>query len=108
LRLPVLEPFLVERGGQTAHPIRDRHPRLVLLSVAGFPEMAVFRQLSSWIRFVYGSSGRLVDDAKSFFETANAMWKTCIDQGLAPGELAQKLQGAVPAERSPSTGASNR
>lgn len=58
--LPVLEPFLEEIDGKTVHPLRHRHPKLVLLSVAGFPEMSVFSQLSSWINFVYGSSGRLI------------------------------------------------
>jgi putative sterol carrier protein len=32
----------------------------VILSVAGFPEMSVFDQLSSWVRFIFGRSGTLI------------------------------------------------
>lgn len=58
--LPVLEPFLEERDGKTFHPLRHRHPKIAVLSVAGFPEMSVFDQLSSWANIVFGRSGALV------------------------------------------------
>ena len=51
--LPGIEPFLVERDGKTSHPLREKLPSAVMLSVAGFPEIAVFDQLSSWTRFIY-------------------------------------------------------
>ncbi|HOJ14759.1 MAG TPA: NAD(P)H-dependent oxidoreductase [Deltaproteobacteria bacterium] len=51
--LPVLEPFLEQKGDVTFHPLRSRHPAVVILSVAGFPEMSVFSQLSSHMRFMY-------------------------------------------------------
>jgi len=51
--LPVLEPFLRQRGDATYHPLRTRHPAVVVLSVAGFPEMSVFDQLSRHMRFMY-------------------------------------------------------
>jgi hypothetical protein len=53
--LPVLEPFFEMHGDATKHPMRHRHPAVVLLSVAGFPEDSVFNQLSSWARYVFGS-----------------------------------------------------
>ncbi len=52
--LPVLEPFLQQKGETTFHPLRGRHPAVVVLSVAGFPEQSVFSQLSSHMRFMYG------------------------------------------------------
>ena len=58
--LPLLEPFLVEREGKTSHPLRGEHPKMVFLSVAGFPEMSVFDELSHWLNSVYGKHGLVV------------------------------------------------
>jgi multimeric flavodoxin WrbA/putative sterol carrier protein len=52
--LPILEPFFRQHEGQTYHPLRKKHPKVVMLSVAGFPDEAVFDQLSSWVNFIYG------------------------------------------------------
>ena len=52
--LPILEPFILQHNGRTYHPLRNKHPKVVALSVAGFPDEAVFDQLSSWINFIYG------------------------------------------------------
>jgi multimeric flavodoxin WrbA len=52
--LPILEPFFREHKGRTYHPFRKKHPKVVILSVAGFPDEAVFDQLSSWVNFIYG------------------------------------------------------
>lgn len=51
--LPVLEPTLVRKGDITYHPLRGSHPGIVALSVAGFPEISVFDQLSAHLRFMY-------------------------------------------------------
>ena len=58
--LPILQPFFEERGEETRHPLRHEFPKAVVLSVAGFPEMSVFDQLSSWVRFIFGRNGNLV------------------------------------------------
>jgi multimeric flavodoxin WrbA/putative sterol carrier protein len=58
--LPVVQPFLTQAGEKTSHPLRKKPPKAVFLSVAGFPEMAVFDLLSSWVRFVFGQLGGLV------------------------------------------------
>jgi multimeric flavodoxin WrbA len=58
--LPILQPFFEKSGEATRHPLRHDFPKAVVLSVAGFPEMSVFDQLSSWVRFVYGRRGGLV------------------------------------------------
>ncbi|PKN30987.1 MAG: hypothetical protein CVU64_00635 [Deltaproteobacteria bacterium HGW-Deltaproteobacteria-21] len=59
--LPILQPFLNETGGgATGHPLRQPFPKAVILSVAGFPEMSVFDQLSAWVRFLFGRGGNLV------------------------------------------------
>ncbi len=54
--LPVLEPFLVRHGETTTHPLRQTPPKAVVLSVAGFPEISVFAQLSSYAKFLFGKS----------------------------------------------------
>jgi multimeric flavodoxin WrbA/putative sterol carrier protein len=51
--LPVLEPFIHDKKGVSYHPLRLRHPAVVVLSVAGFSEMQVFDQLSNHMRFMY-------------------------------------------------------
>ncbi|MEW6532471.1 MAG: NAD(P)H-dependent oxidoreductase [Thermodesulfobacteriota bacterium] len=52
--LPIAEPFLLRRDGKTYHPRRYDPPKSVVLSVAGFPEMSVFAQLSSYVNFLFG------------------------------------------------------
>jgi len=54
--LPVLEPFFIPKGDRTVHPLRHQAPKVVLLSVAGFPEESVFDQLSSWANFIFGGN----------------------------------------------------
>jgi multimeric flavodoxin WrbA/putative sterol carrier protein len=58
--LPFLEPYMEDHGGETSHPARYKHPKVVFLSVAGFPEISAFGQLSSWANFVFGRHGILV------------------------------------------------
>jgi multimeric flavodoxin WrbA/putative sterol carrier protein len=58
--LPVLEPFFLEEDTRTHHPLRKKHPMVVFLSVAGFPEDEIFSQLSAWVQFVYGRAGAVV------------------------------------------------
>jgi multimeric flavodoxin WrbA len=55
--LPCLEPFFQEGEERTRHPFRTRHPKMVVLSVAGFPEEQIFDQLSAWVNSVYGPAG---------------------------------------------------
>jgi len=149
--LPVLEPFFRQYKGRTYHPFRKKHPKAVVLSVAGFPDDAVFDQLSSWVNFVYGEyqpndkvlvaeiyrpmaealtnpafkdiavdildatrqAGReivtslnvsdktmtrvrqpMVENPAAFLEIGNLMWKTCIAEGITPGEFKEK--GVMP------------
>jgi len=59
--LPCLMPFLQEGDdARTHHPLREKQPPMVLLSVAGFPEMVIFDQLSAWLNSVYGQYGMVV------------------------------------------------
>lgn len=51
--LPMALPFFELRDGVTTHPLRHQPPPIVVLSVAGFPEMSVFDQLSAYVRFLY-------------------------------------------------------
>ncbi|MGO9567045.1 MAG: NAD(P)H-dependent oxidoreductase [Desulfomonilaceae bacterium] len=54
--LPVVEPFLNRLDDATSHPMRQKPPRAVVLSVAGFPEMSVFAQLTSYMNFLLRKS----------------------------------------------------
>jgi len=59
--LPVLEPFFEKHdNGGTAHPYRQKPPNAVVLSVAGFPELSVFDQLSNYVNFLFGRGDRLL------------------------------------------------
>jgi multimeric flavodoxin WrbA len=69
--LPILQPFFEESGEATKHPLRHEFPKVVFLSVAGFPEMSAFDQLSSWVRFIFGRSKTLV--AEIYRPAAEAM-----------------------------------
>lgn len=51
--LPVLKPFFESTGAGTRHPMRHNPPKAVWVSVAGFPEMSVFDQLSAYVRFMF-------------------------------------------------------
>ncbi len=51
--LPAIEPIIIERDGKASHPLRGRHPLMVALSVAGFPENSIFDQMSSHLKYIY-------------------------------------------------------
>lgn len=100
--LPVLEPFFIPTESRTYHPLRSQAPKVVMLSVAGFPEDSVFDQLSSWVNFVYGSSsihkGALV--AEIYRPAAEALtvpyYKDIAkDVLLATREAGQELIGSL-------------
>ena len=57
--LPILEPFLEQRHNRTVHPLRQAPRDAVVLSAAGFLEMSVFDQLSSYVNFLFGRHMRL-------------------------------------------------
>jgi multimeric flavodoxin WrbA/putative sterol carrier protein len=50
---PICEPFLVEREGRWFHPLRSKHPGVVVLSVGGFPAMSAFGGLTHYVKFLY-------------------------------------------------------
>ncbi len=136
--LPASEPFLLRRGGRTSHPRRGNIRKSLVLSVAGFPEIQVFGELSRYVNFLFrdgllaeiyrpgaemltlpefaearkeileaatraGSeivqSGKVAPatietitqpigmDLDSFATMANLFWKTCIQEGVTPGEF---------------------
>ena len=58
--IPILEPFFEQRDNRTVHPLRQNLPDAVVLSVAGFPELAVFDQLSNYVNFLFGRRNRLL------------------------------------------------
>lgn len=54
--LPIALPFFEKRDGVTHHPLRHTPPPVVILSVAGFPELSVFDQLKSYVNYLYRDS----------------------------------------------------
>jgi multimeric flavodoxin WrbA/putative sterol carrier protein len=51
---PVFQPFLEQYRNRGYHPLRYRHPAVVVLSVGGFSQESVFDLLSSWVNHTYG------------------------------------------------------
>ncbi|MDZ7699649.1 MAG: NAD(P)H-dependent oxidoreductase [Deltaproteobacteria bacterium] len=51
--LPMALPFMVHQDGVTRHPMRHQARPTVVLSVAGFPDMNVFDQLSAYVKFLF-------------------------------------------------------
>lgn len=51
--LPFLQPYFERVGDTTYHPVRQKPPKAVIVSVAGFPEATVFAQLGSYMRFLF-------------------------------------------------------
>ena len=58
--LPIVEPFIEKRDNRSSHPLRQFFPDAVVLSVAGFIEMAVFDQLSNYVNFMFGRHMKLL------------------------------------------------
>jgi multimeric flavodoxin WrbA/putative sterol carrier protein len=52
--LPCALPFFEIRDGVTRHPLRRESPPVVVLSVAGFPELSVFNQLHAYVNHLLG------------------------------------------------------
>jgi multimeric flavodoxin WrbA len=71
--LPIVEPFVIKKeDGRSSHPLRHKHPDAVWLSVAGFPEISVFDQLSQYVNFLY--KGKLL--AEIYRPAAETMMST--------------------------------
>jgi len=55
---PICEPFLLEEEGRWFHPLRRKHPGVVVLSVCGFPAMSAFGGLTNYVKFLYKEHGK--------------------------------------------------
>jgi hypothetical protein len=74
--LPSLLPYLVRKGDITVHPLRGRHPVVVMLSVAAFPEDSVFDVLSLWAKKTFGRrTGLLAEIYRPGSEALIHSWK---------------------------------
>jgi putative NADPH-quinone reductase len=84
--LPILEPFLIKKeDGKTSHPLRYPHPDAVWVSVAGFPELSVFDQLSHYVKFMF--KDKLLAEiyrpaAETMMESSGAMVRDDIAKGV--------------------------
>jgi len=56
--LPAFEPYFEQDQGRSFHPIRATYPDVVMLSVAGFPEIEEFEILSAYARYNFSKFGR--------------------------------------------------
>jgi len=62
-QIPLLEPYLIERGEATSHPRRGKHidQKVFLISVAGFPEVSHFDALVTMFKKMY-RGGRYIGE----------------------------------------------
>ena len=58
--LPAILPYFKQREGKTYHPLRQKIPSIVLLSVCGFPEESEFEALSNFIGSTYREDVKIV------------------------------------------------
>lgn len=70
--LPILEPFFEQAGDRTTHPLRYQWPDTVVLSVAGFPEMGIFDELSRYCRYLFRQGGLVAEIYRPAAETLDA------------------------------------
>ena len=86
--LPAWEPFMNRVDGRTHHPIRQKPPKAVVLSVAGFPESSVFSYLSSYVNMLFGK-GLLAE----IYRPASEIITLPVFQDKAQGILTATTQG---------------
>jgi putative sterol carrier protein/putative NADPH-quinone reductase len=83
--LPMLQPFLIKKeNGKTSHPLRYPHPEVVWVSVAGFPELSVFDQLSHYIQFMYKDK-LLAEIYRPAAETMMGHGREAVREAIAKG-----------------------
>ena len=82
--LPVALPFFEQGEAETYHPLRHDFPKAVILSVAGFPEMSVFDQLSAYVRFLFGFRTRTL--VAELYRPAAESLTTSFFRGKGPGD----------------------
>jgi multimeric flavodoxin WrbA len=56
--IPSLEPFFEIHDGRMSHPLRQKNPASVVLSVAGMPDEDHFSALSAHVNYLFASPGR--------------------------------------------------
>jgi len=108
--LPVLEPFFERRDNRTVHPWRKTPPDAVVLSVAGFIEMSVFDQLSSYVNFLFGRHSRLLAEIyrpaaenlsriegkkEDVFEATNLAGRELVESRKVSNETLNRIQQPI-------------
>jgi multimeric flavodoxin WrbA/putative sterol carrier protein len=80
--LPAFLPYLEQSQGAYYHPLRGKYPAVVMLSVAGFPGLEVFHQLSGWANYLFGKNGRQpgVRIAAEIYRTSSQMMTVTRDR----------------------------
>lgn len=74
---PICEPFLIEKeGGRWSHPLRQKHPAAVVLSVCGFPALSAFGGLTHYANFLFEEQEERRLWAEIYRPGAEFMYKT--------------------------------
>jgi len=58
--LPAIQPFFAQSEGKTYHPLRNKVPATVMLSVCGFPEESEFDALSEFVNRTRHKGAKIV------------------------------------------------
>jgi multimeric flavodoxin WrbA/putative sterol carrier protein len=99
---PICEPFLVEREGRWFHPLRSKHPGVVILSVCGFPAMSAFGGLTHYVKFLYEAQekGRLWAEiyrpGAEFMKYRKDKQKDILDATIQAGKELVETHGVSP------------
>jgi multimeric flavodoxin WrbA/putative sterol carrier protein len=73
---PICEPFLLEKEGRWFHPLRRKHPGVVVLSVCGFPAMSAFGGLTHYVKFLFEAQEEGRVWAEIYRPGAESMYRT--------------------------------
>ena len=108
--LPILEPFFEQHNNRTVHPLRQTPPDAVVLSVAGFLEMSVFDQLSSYAKFLFGRHNKLLaeiyrpaaetlsrikDKKEDVFKATNLAGRELVESRRVSNETLNRIQQPI-------------
>jgi multimeric flavodoxin WrbA/putative sterol carrier protein len=114
--LPVAQPFFEQDDEKSSLSVRHEPPKAVVLSVAGFPEPAVFDHLSSWVQLVLGRSERLVaeiyrpaaetmtvpifkEKARDILDATKQAGRELVESSAIPSETMARITQAIVEDR---------
>jgi multimeric flavodoxin WrbA len=108
--LPMLEPFFEQNENRTVHPLRQKPPKAVVLSVAGFLEMSVFNHLSDYANLLFGrhmglsaeiyrpaaeSLSRMTDKKEEILAATNQAGRELVKSNCVSTETLDRIQQPI-------------